>query len=976
MHLPRRFDSDTGLSAYLSPIAVWALAFGCAIGWGSFVMPGTTFLPKAGPLGSAIGLLIGAAIMLVIGANYSSLMKRYPDAGGAYSFAGQIMGNDHGFLCAWMLILTYIAIIWANSTALSLIIRYVFGDVFCFGFSYQILGYTVYLGEALLSIALLIVVAVLCIFCKRAAASIQVVCSILLFLCVTACFIAVVVHNGELRSLKPAFSSQGSPVMQIIGIVMLAPWAYIGFESISHSSEEFHFPVKKSYPIMVAALLLAALDYIMLVICAGLAVPDGFSGWGEYIASLGSLEGLQGLPTFYAAREAMGNTGLLLLGIAAACAIITAIIGYYIALSRLLNKMARDNVLSHLGRTNKKGVPFTAIITITAISCLIPFLGRTAIGWIVDVTTIGALIVYGYVSNCAFILGKKEKNRRAMIGGIAGVLIALILIAFFILPALWGASVLEPESYLILIVWCLLGMIVFRVLIQRDHKRQMGKSGIVWIILLVMILMISFIWVQQMTTKETADIEADVHAIHVEEAEKAGVDVNSNLVRTTGEYIEKRIEDLDTMTHMSVLVQNLLVLFSIIIIFSIYALIKKREKQIEEEKLFAEENSRAKTTFLSNMSHDIRTPMNAIIGYTSLTKREEISDKARDYLDKIEYSGNHLLAIINDILDMSRIESGKVELEVAPADLCALADGLQDIFGIQMQSKSLCFIIDHSGVTDGYVVCDQNRLNRILMNLVSNAYKFTPEGGSVTVALRQTGRNGDDADFELRVSDTGIGMSPEFAKNIFNAFERERTSTVSKIQGTGLGMSIAKSLIELMGGTIEVDTEQGKGTTFIIRVTFPVAERPIEPEKAADIHDGVEAVDFSDVRLLLVEDNPINSEIACAILIGEGFLVDTAENGKIAVEMIEAAEPHTYAAVLMDVQMPVMDGYEASRAIRALDGERAQVPIIAVSANTFEDDRRAAKEAGMNAHLPKPYSPEKLIEVLSRWIKTDQKKPL
>ena len=972
MHISRFSDNKKGLSAYLSPIAVWALALGCTVGWGSFVMPGTTFLPKAGPLGSAIGLLIGAAFMLVISYNYYELMKRYPDSGGIYTFAGRVMGGDHGFLCAWMLIITYVAVIWANSTALSLIIRYLFGDVLCFGFSYQILGYTVYLGEAMLSILLLVGVCLLCIFCKRAAAAVQVVLCVLMLICVTACFIAVVVHKGGFASLKPAFSSAGNPVMQIIGIVMLAPWAFIGFESISHSSDEFRIPVKKSFGIMAAALVIAALDYIMLILCAGMAVPDGFADWTEYIASLGSLDGLQGLPTFYAAREAMGHTGLMLLGFAAASAIITAIIGYNIALSRLMNKMARDDVFSHLGKVSKQGVPYTAIIAITAISCLIPFLGRTAIGWIVDVTTIGALIVYGYVSYCAYILGKRENKRSVKIVGLCGVLISLTLTGFFIIPALWGGSVLAPESYLILILWSLLGMVVFRVLIQRDSERQMGRSGIVWILLLVLILVVSYIWLQQTTSMESQSIVNDFHAYEIQEAEEAGEDIDSEHVRSAEEFMDNRIGQFDAVTHSSVLIQNLLILFSMIIIFSIYSLIKKREKQIEEEKLLAEQNSRAKTTFLSNMSHDIRTPMNAIIGYTALAKREDIPDKVRDYLDKIDVSGTYLLSLINDILDMSRIESGKVELETAPADLCVLVNGLYDIFAIQMEAKSLNFTIDCSDVTNSYVIFDHNRFNRVLLNLVSNAYKFTPEGGSISVSLRQRGRSGDNALFELRVADTGIGMSPEFAKNIFTAFERERTSTVSKIQGTGLGMSIAKSLIEMMGGTIFVETEQGKGTTFIIHVAFPVTERPQIVECDDAEREAENAVDFSSMRLLLAEDNPINSEIACAILTGEGFEVDTAENGKIAVEMLEAAEPGTYAAVLMDVQMPVMDGYEAARKIRALDPERSQIPIIAVSANTFEDDKRAAKEAGMNAHLPKPYSPEKLVEVLSQLITPDR----
>ena len=972
-HLPEQ--KKTGLTPYLTPLAVWALSFGCAVGWGSFVMPGTTFLPKAGPIGTTLGLLIGAGIMIIIAVNYHNMMSTQSDAGGAYSFVSRIMGNDHGFLCAWMLILTYIAVIWANSTASSLIVRYLFGDIFCFGFSYQVFGYTIYLGEVLLSIFLLVTTGLICLFAKKAAAWMQIIGALLMFLCVTVCFIAVVVHRGGFSDLTPAYASTNSPALQVFAIVMLAPWAYIGFESISHSADEFKFNAKKkSLGIMIGALIAAALDYVMLTLCAGLAVPDGFADWGEYIAALFRLEGVRGVPTFYAAQQAMGSTGLILLGVAALCGILTALIGYYIALSRLLYKMTDDGVLRQFGKLNRKGVPSSAILCIMAVSCVMPLFGRTAIGWIVDVTTIGALCIYAYVSICAFIQGRREKRVPTMIWGVVGAIVSFVMILFFIIPALWENGVLAAESYLVLIIWCLMGMLVFRMLIRRDMERNMGKSGIVWVILLIMILFISFIWVQQMASIEAHDIIEDVNAFHAGQAVKAGLGPDNEIIANTAQYIDDRIDLFNILTHRNVIIQNVLILCSIIVIFSIYSLIKRREKQIEEEKRTAEENSRAKTTFLSNMSHDIRTPMNAIMGYTALAKREDVSDQVRDYLDKIDLSGNHLLSLINDILDMSRIESGKVDLKVAPYDLYSLADEINDMFALQAKSKSLNFVVDCSGVTDRYVICDKNRLSRVLMNLVSNAYKFTPEGGDINVTIRQTGREGDSASYVMTVSDTGIGMSPEFMKNIFNAFERERTSTVSKIQGTGLGMSIAKNLIELMGGTIEVESEQGKGTTFTIRVSFPLtSEISADAEQEASENGkenrrAAKSVDVSDIRLLLAEDNPINQEIACAILVGEGFQVDVAEDGKVAVEMISQAEPGTYSAVLMDVQMPVMDGYEASRAIRALDDERAEIPIIAVSANTFEDDRLAAKNAGMNAHLSKPYTPEMLIEILHEWI--------
>lgn len=963
-------DKQNGaLSRYLSPLAVWALALGCSVGWGSFVMPGTTFLPLAGPWGSVIGLLIGACIMLIIGMNYRSLIARYPDAGGAYTYAGRVLGSDHGFICAWMLILTYIAIIWANSTALSLIVRYIAGDILCFGFSYQIAGYTVYLGELLLSAALILAASLVCALWKRIAAWIQIICCVLMLVGVCATFTAVVIHRGGLDLLKPAFASNNSPATQIFAIVILAPWAYIGFESISHSAQEFRFSAKKTLPIMAFALLTGALCYILLTLCAGMAVPDGYADWGEYIAALGSMEGIEGLPTFYAAREAMGDRGLLILGVSAFCGILTGLVGNFIALSRLIHKLSADGMFSsRIGKLNRRGIPSVAIFVIAGVSCLIPLLGRTAIGWIVDVTTIGATVVYSYTSLCAFIVGRRERRVSDMVWGLIGFALSLTFAVFYLMPSVWRYSELASESYLILIIWSLLGMFVFRAILQRDHSRKLGKSEIVWVLLLVLILIVSIVWLRQSTIKEAADIAADVRSVHALQSEEAGLAPNSEAVQSTGAYITDRIQEFSDWVGRYIMVLAVIIMCALGVIFSIFSIIKKREKQIESERLIAEQNSRAKSTFLSNMSHDIRTPMNAITGYTALALREEdVPEKVHDYLNKIDYSGQHLLSLINDILDMSRIESGKMELTTEPADLVDILDEVYAIFSMQMEEKSLDFSVDYDQAQDTYVVCDKNRLTRILLNLISNALKFTPSGGKVSVVLRQTGADPETAHFELKVADTGIGMSPEFAEHIFDAFERERSVTVDNIQGTGLGMSICKSLVELMGGSIAVESEKDKGTCFTVLLSFPTAERPQEAPAAADDAQGAK-YDFTGKRLLVVEDNPINTEIACALLDAEGFVTDTAENGRIAVDAVVAADKGYYDAILLDIHMPVMNGFEAARAIRALDPELAQVPIIALSANGFESDRQEAFDAGMNAHISKPYQPEELFNTLAELI--------
>ena len=411
---------------------------------------------------------------------------------------------------------------------------------------------------------------------------------------------------------------------------------------------------------------------------------------------------------------------------------------------------------------------------------------------------------------------------------------------------------------------------------------------------------------------------------------------------------------------------------------------RRQQRELSDALEAAQQASRAKTVFLSSMSHDIRTPMNAIIGFTALAKAHaDDAGKVRDYLAKIETSGTHLLSLINDILDMSRVESGDVRLDERPlhlpdfmADLRAMTQGLAD-----SRRQSLRF--DAQGVRDEDVMADRLRLNQVLINIVGNAVKFTPEGGSVTVGLAQRPcERPGCATYEFTVADNGIGMSAEFVGHVFDTFARERSSTVSGIQGTGLGMAITKSLVEMMGGTVAVESEQGRGTTFT--VTLPLRLAAAEPGRQPDAGlpsapggrpacasaTGAAAkpawpCDYSGRRALLVEDNALNREIALTILEETGMRIDCAADGAEAVEAVRDAPAGTYDVVLMDIQMPRMDGYAATRAIRALpDVARASVPIVAMTANAFDEDRRQAFGCGMDGHVVKPLDTGMLAAVL------------
>ena len=532
------------------------------------------------------------------------------------------------------------------------------------------------------------------------------------------------------------------------------------------------------------------------------------------------------------------------------------------------------------------------------------------------------------------------------------------------------------------------------------------------------------------------------------------------------------------------------------------ARLEAQRADLEDALAAAQHANRAKTTFLNNMSHDIRTPMNAIIGFTSLAAAHiDNTEQVKDYLTKIATSSNHLLSLINDVLDMSRIESGKVKIEEKECSIPEILHDLKTIVQADIMSKQLDFYIDTVDVINEHVMCDRLRLNQILLNLLSNAMKFTKPGGMVSVRILQK-RNAPEgyADYEFQVKDTGIGMSPEFLKNVFEPFERERTSTISGIQGTGLGMAITRNIVDMMGGSVSVESEVGKGSTFTVSLQFKTCSGPVRQETIPELlglralvadddfntcssvtkmlsdigmrpdwttsgkeavlrvklageqndeyavyiidwlmpdMNGVEVVrrirgligektpiiiltayDWADIeeearkagvtafcskpiflselrevlespfavknqeevpqepisferkKILLVEDNELNQEIAVEILKEAGFSVDVADDGVVAVERMKTAEQGQYDLILMDIQMPVMDGYEATRQIRALENpDIAGIPILAMTANAFQEDKKAAIEAGMDGHIAKPIDISKLFGILGEIIR-------
>ena len=400
---------------------------------------------------------------------------------------------------------------------------------------------------------------------------------------------------------------------------------------------------------------------------------------------------------------------------------------------------------------------------------------------------------------------------------------------------------------------------------------------------------------------------------------------------------------------------------------------KKKELQanIELEDAYnkSQSASKAKTSFLFNMSHDIRTPMNAILGFADLIEKHlDEKDKCKMYLQKLKSSSSILLSLINNILDMARIESGQTEIVESVWDVNNFVSDLVSVFESSIKEKNLKFI-KFMDIKHENVYCDATRLRQIYLNIISNAVKYTPNGGEIKLIIKEIECDKEGyARFQTVVSDTGIGMSKEFLPHIFEEFSREKTTTESRVVGTGLGMPIVKTLVTLMHGTIEVESEQGVGTKFTVTLDHRIARKEEIKVEEEEIKDK-DIVSYKGKRILLAEDNELNTEIAVTILEEAGFIVEHAENGQVCVDMIKNAKIGYYDLVLMDIQMPVMDGYKATETIRAINNPRCDIPIIAMTANAFDEDKRKAYVIGMDGHIAKPINIPQLLETISKVLK-------
>ena len=1380
-----------GLRSSFTPLGMWAFSIGTSIGWGSFIVTCNTYLQKSGVLGTVFGLLLGMAVIFVITWNLQYMIREAPSAGGIYTFEKKVGGKDLGFLAMWFVLLTYLAILWANMTSLPLFARFFLGNAFRFGFHYKIFGYEVWLGEALLSMCAAALIGLLCANSSRLPNRVMIVAALTFAAGFTLCAVIAVLRHDSAFNYAPLYTEGSTAFAQIVRIAAISPWAFIGFENISHFSEEYAFPVKKVRGILIWSVAITTLLYLFVSLLSVSAYPPEYDSWLAYIRDMGNQEGIKAVPAFYAADHYLGQTGVTVLMLALFGVILTSLIGNMLALSRLLFAAGREGEAPRaLARLNRRGIPGVAVAAIVAVSAFIPFLGRTAIGWIVDVTTLGATLIYGLISYAVFRHAQKSGQRLERTTGVFGMVLMILFMLLLLIPGLLPFHAMETESYILFIVWAVLGLIYFRLLIRRDQSREYGQRVFVWILLLVLVLFASMMWASRVTenaanqaverifeyheshssddsvanvreervaflqeqakaisstnrittavslglfllaitmmlnnyretqklgkrltqaeneaiaAKKIAELKESISSLldnmpgltftkdaetgvylacnqafadYAHKGTPAGVagltdaqifdaetaahfvaddklalsmdapyiffedvpdaagnrrqlqttklkfidstgrlcllgicqDVtdmvriqhenamtkeayenarNSGIMYThiaqtlardytdmfyvnldTEEFIEycrgnessalsemrrgwhffsdckaelnERVypddrdaflEAMERRTLMESLNRRDTVIityrqigengptyvsmkisrmeddehFIIVGIANVDAEMRDamaKSEALAEALTAAEEANKAKTSFLSSMSHEIRTPMNAIIGLDTLALKDEtLSKQTRDYLNKIGASARHLLDLINDILDMSRIESGRLVLRREVFSFSAMLEQINTMVMAQCRDKGLTFDCRMLNQVDAFYIGDDMKLKEVLINILSNAVKFTEAPGSVTLTVERTVAFEDQSTLRFCIRDTGIGMDKAFIPKIFDAFSQEDSSQKTKYGSTGLGMAITKRIVEMMNGSISVDSEKGVGTEFAVTVTLRNCEQEnaeradsidpsalyvlvVDDDKIAAEHarmvldevgiradtctsgeealrmmevqhtkhkpynlvlmdwnmpgmSGLEAsaeirkqydsestvvvltaynwddiqeeahrvgvdnflakqlfaanvieeferiarrnnmalfkekkrADLTGRRILLAEDMEINAEIMMDILEMEGIKADHAENGRIAVDMFEDSAIGAYAAILMDVRMPEMDGLEAAAAIRALRRPDAKrIPIIALTANAFDEDVQRSLQAGMNAHLTKPIEPNNLYQVLGELI--------
>ena len=569
-----------GLQPYLSPLAVWALSVGSAIGWGSLVVTSKTYLSQAGPLGSVLGLLAGFVMMLMVASHYHFLANRYPGTGGLYNYVKYVFGYDRAFLVGWFMYLVYIAIFWANATSVPLFARYFLHNLFSFGYLYTAFGYEVYLGEALVTLAVIALVALLCAKSKKATAHCMEALALVFTAGITVCFLAAMIGRPAAgASMAPAFLPDQNALRQVVHIAFISPWAFIGFESVSHSAAEYRFKRNSMFRILAVSLVVVTALYIFVIFLSVSAYPEGCESWLDYISRLDEFEGIAGLPAFYAAHYYLGDTGVYILMASLLALVLTSLIGMMRTVSRLCYAAAQDGVLNErCAKLSDKQIPVNAILLSLLVSLPIPFLGRTAIGWIVDTTTFGATILYGFASAAVYKVARHEgKKRNRFVSGVCLAILAAFTL-FLLFPGLFSDKTVETESYALMAIWSILGLFYFNRVIRKDHARNFGKAIIVWIALLSFIVLMAVTWAERLNEDRETAIVQEINSYMDGTADSE--------ILATGrlEFLEMERVRLHNADNTSMLAITALFGLSLVVMGVNYSSMKKWEKKTAEER--------------------------------------------------------------------------------------------------------------------------------------------------------------------------------------------------------------------------------------------------------------------------------------------------------------------------------------------------------------------------------------------------------
>jgi len=799
----------------LSPLNVWALSLGCAVGWGAFMVPANLYITTAGPLGTILAMALSTILLLVIAFNFCRLAEKFPDDGGIVAYTRNILGSDHAFLAAWILLIAYLSILWANATANVLLARYLLGDIFEWGYLYTVAGFDIYFGEVAVTWAVFILFGLFSCYGGTFKKHFNTLMAVLFLLTVFMLFIAMFKQTGT-ASFTPLFQSYTSPVAQVLSMCMLAPWMFFGFEAVTHACNDFNFPSRKLFPIVIFAVLSGGLIYILLAAMSIMAIPAEFSSWTEYIAKRPGLDGLAGLPVFHSVYSVFGMKGLAVLCLSIASAIITSLLGLYRTTGFLLQYMGSHKVLpawfSHVATDE---TPRNAIFFVMLISLLIPFLGRVSIVWLCDVITVVGSVAYGYASLCAYKTACAEGLGLAKWLAVFGVAISVIFFFCPLLPGLLIGGSMATESYLMLAVWSLFGFAYYWYTFKTDKQERFGHSTSMCIMILFLNFFSSSIWLWQVMKKQ------------LEQAANGSVNITYDNIA------------------MSNTIQMVMILIILLLMADIFITIKRRERQIAEKRHRQNEINIARNTFLSNLSHDLNIPMEA--AQSSIHQSLEncsvcatcpvencprrIPDRLNNCLWQLDSHTQRLAALIASMLNQEEITTEDVTAgtsevhrrlrHTAPMDWRHILQHAKDLFSMQMQEKNIFFEAYPIELPHPLVIGDEQRLERLLVNLISNACEYTPTGGGVMVTLMETGATTEKATYELHVNDTGTNIPPVIISHMAEPFDDEATDLS--------GLYIAKGLVQIMGGTLKISTipGQGAGKDIVITLTMPLAPKPL-----------------------------------------------------------------------------------------------------------------------------------------------------